>query len=434
MENDRRGRYGRGEDGKDGCGMEKVRKKMWEEGFCKVRDFIASAQRPLILHISDTDTASYPFLHQLLSLVRPELTIHTGDMADEFKVGRIPAHIPGYRKAVKQMLDDCECFSDKIWITGGNNDDLSVLAGREKVKVWKNGARTEAFGVKFEINHVPIPSAWGVDFALYGHGGTDDLFYPPVKEEKTYLNGNFFWTLIEAKTKRIMRFPVREPWKCMRILIARHGQVLPEEYTDLPAYDYPITELGKRQARYLAKEVEKRNFKGKLISSPFTRALMTAQPLSWMIGCKIEVDARIREITFPHMTAFKGRTIEQMKEMFPQIAQQETLPYPWWTSKPETLEEVKNRVRLLVEECLLKGEDVMLVGHGATTFAAVQILMEKSGKELSGFWQMPEGGNCSLSEFRVVNGVVHPLSVFSVSHLPLEMVTSNQALALYGIK
>ena len=60
-------------------------------------DFLESIKGPFILHISDTPTSYYANIERLLKQIRPTLLIHTGDLADEYKVGRIPEHLPGYR-------------------------------------------------------------------------------------------------------------------------------------------------------------------------------------------------------------------------------------------------------------------------------------------------------------------------------------------------
>ena len=182
-----------------------------------VRAFMASASGPFILHLSDTATDQYPLAQALLEAVRPRLAVHTGDMADEFKVGRVVAHLPGYRAALPTLLDAIERCSGRVICTPGNNDDFSALEDRAKIAVVPNGARIEELGVRMELDHIAVPATWGVDFALYGHGPTDDLRYslPDEPDAPVYLNGNYFWTVIDAPTKRFLRVPCRPASPCL---------------------------------------------------------------------------------------------------------------------------------------------------------------------------------------------------------------------------
>ena len=189
------------------------------------KEFRKTAIGKLIVHISDTDTKYYPFIAALLEAVGPALTIHTGDMADEYKAGRKPEDVPGYMRVVPELLDIMRRSSSEVWVVKGNNDRLEVLEG-SGIAVKPNGCRTQALGITMELDHVAIPAAFGVDFAIYGHGPTDDLRYPleDIPGDTVYLNGNYFWSIIDSATKRFIRLPYRAPVLTQRILIVRHGQ------------------------------------------------------------------------------------------------------------------------------------------------------------------------------------------------------------------
>lgn len=404
----------------------------------RARAFTAGLKGPFILHLSDTATDMYPLAEALLEAVRPQLAIHTGDMADEYKVGRIPEHLPGYRAALPALLDAMERYADRVICTPGNNDDFSLLENREKIRVVANGSRILEYGVRMELDHIAIPATWGVDFALYGHGPTDDLRYPLPDESDApiYLNGNYFWTIIDAPTKRFLRVPCRPADRCMRILIARHGHVAYSTYTgqvnDPCRADIPLSPLGMRQARYLAMEVRRLRFDGQILCSPFTRTLMTAQPVAWATGHSIHLAHRFREIVkdSASLEGFQGKTLSEIRREFPEVAENAILPWPWWDPRAETQEDVIARVSPLIDELLARGEDVMLIGHGASTSAAVHCLMEKSGLAFNSYMPMPTSGNCTLSEFRLANGKLRPIRVFSAAHLPITMASASKMMAL----
>lgn len=241
-----------------------------EEGLRAARLFMETAQRPVILHLSDTFTGAYDMVVRLLEIVRPDLTIHTGDMADEYKAGRIEAHISDYCAHVPCFLRQIERLSDRVWLTPGNNDVPSVLADHgAHTTLWPNGARTEAFGVHMELDHYPIPVTTGVDFAFYGHGPTDDLRYPlpDAPGNVIYLNGNFYFTIIEAKTKRFVRIPFRWLGRYKRLFFACCIDDMPKE-------------ASRRKARYLVKTLLEKQFSGGIVYAKSPGARETANELA----------------------------------------------------------------------------------------------------------------------------------------------------------
>ena len=186
-----------------------VEERYWKE----IADFLADSNGPVLLHISDTATWQYRFLQKLLATVKPNRIIHTGDCADEFKVGRLEADRKGYEAGLKELMKVLRTAKCPITFTHGNNDDLVLLEGEENVEVLQNYTTLELFGIKLLIDHYPFVDAGDVDFALYGHSARFDMHYPPndTGVGPVYLNGNFFWTVIDCATKRYLSIPVIEP-------------------------------------------------------------------------------------------------------------------------------------------------------------------------------------------------------------------------------
>lgn len=94
------------------------------------------------------------------------------------------------------------------------------------------------------------------------------------------------------------------------------------------------------------------------------------------------------------------------------------------------MEDVTARVAPLIDGLLARGENAMLIGHGASTTAAVRYLLGKSGFEFGSYFSMPRCANCSLSEFRLVNGKLRPVRIFSAGHIPLTMLSASAMMAL----
>ena len=180
--------------------------------FEQAKAFSDSVKGELILHISDTSTDKYPALKTLLQTVRPAVILHTGDAVDEFKVGRLEEHRAGYEAGFKDLMDILRSAECPLYFVSGNNDDLNLLQGETRATELPMHSELTLFGVRFLLDHYPVTDAGDVDFALTGHSGARDFHYPPQDREgeAIYLNGMFFWTLIDSATKQFLRLPCRE--------------------------------------------------------------------------------------------------------------------------------------------------------------------------------------------------------------------------------
>ncbi|MBO5747230.1 MAG: metallophosphoesterase [Clostridia bacterium] len=181
--------------------------------FSRAAVFREKARGAVILHISDTATWQYASLSELLSIVRPDLIIHTGDCADEYKVGRKEGDREPYEAAIKKLIKILQEPDCPIIFTYGNNDDILLLEGEKNVTIMQNHTEFERFGVKFMIDHYPYYDTVDVDFAMYGHSARFDPHYPPKDSagEPVYLNGNFYWTVIDSHDKGFLRLPCIQP-------------------------------------------------------------------------------------------------------------------------------------------------------------------------------------------------------------------------------
>ena len=405
---------------------------MEKETVLKIKSFLSGASGKTIFHVSDTSTELYPLLVELLDLIKPDVIIHTGDLADEYKVGRHEEDLPPYRRALDELagiLKDANCL---IYVTPGNNDSIPDIE-KYGFNVLPNGSTCELFGIKLALDHTPIVSAYNVDFAVYGHGATEDfrIDRSNVDDGVVCLNGDFSWTVIDSSTKRYIEIPVRKKPKCVRIYVARHGQVAGNAFykgnPDYPKDNPALSELGIRQAHFLAEELKRIGFGGRILCSPYMRTIMTAQPISRALDIKIDLCHELREIIRSEkgVASFDGKPADELKLMYPEISDDTDIPYPWWTQKPESFDDVSERVKPLIDKLIEKGEDVLLIGHGASAGAAVDYLLEKSGLEFNDFMPRPVGANCTLSEFRLCGKKLRPVTVYGVSHLPATMITAN---------
>jgi len=174
--------------------------------------FQKDAKGPLILHISDTDTASYPLVAQLIGEIRPALILHTGDMADEYKAGRLPGHIADYQKYALELLNMLKESGAEVWIVPGNNDLPDFLRAHCEFPILAPGTIKEYGGLSMRLSHYPIEHEKEARFAIYGHNFSRDPNHPAdnPKDGVIYLNGVFEWTVIDCATGKYLQLPLKE--------------------------------------------------------------------------------------------------------------------------------------------------------------------------------------------------------------------------------
>lgn len=205
----------------------------------------------------------------------------------------------------------------------------------------------------------------------------------------------------------------------MKIYLTRHGQVISrgiDGNVQYPVGDPPLSQLGREQAAHLGVYMKHLGFSGTIYSSPYDRALETAQIIANYTGSKIIPWAPMREVVRNRegMLAYRGLTLEEIKARYPSIDPEAQMPYPWWTADLETTEKLIQRVKAGLDE-LNPQEDVLLVGHGASVYCMCEALgiPHKGG----------DGYNCSFSmydsedktHFKYLDG----------AHLPYEKLTFN---------
>jgi hypothetical protein len=82
-----------------------------------------------ILHISDTPSSTYGYVRRAVMSMRPMMVIHTGDVADEVKVGLWPSLKDEYVRKISKLSKALEAARDisQFVITCGNHDLEEVL-------------------------------------------------------------------------------------------------------------------------------------------------------------------------------------------------------------------------------------------------------------------------------------------------------------------
>ncbi len=184
----------------------------------------------------------------------------------------------------------------------------------------------------------------------------------------------------------------------VNVYVARHGETT---WNAVGRYqgrlETPLSPLGQAQAQALAGALCERGT-ARIISSPLSRCVQTAVPLSTELNLPIETDPLLLEIA--HGT-WEGRYRDE-------IAASEPLLYRVWREHPErvkfeggeSLEDVARRWKAFVEK-FDPPEDTLLVTHDVVVRLAILERCDRPTNELRHVRAM----NAAFAWFEVNGGV-----------------------------
>lgn len=196
----------------------------------------------------------------------------------------------------------------------------------------------------------------------------------------------------------------------MILRIARHGETT---WNAVGRYqgrlETPLSPLGQAQAQALAGALQHRGVR-RIISSPLSRCVQTAVPLSTLTGVPIETDTRLLEIA--HGT-WEGRYRTEIAQTEPEL-------FSEWRDHPErvrfgggeSLADVLARWKSFVEN-FQTDEDTLLVTHDVVVRLAI---LERTGRGIEDL-RMVRALNAAYAEFDVRAGAWKLLSECVDSHL-----------------
>jgi predicted MPP superfamily phosphohydrolase len=157
-----------------------------------------------VLHISDTPSAIYGAVTGMMEQLRPNLIVHTGDLADDIKLGENPGCLDQYRRTAGPFLESLALGASRFIVVPGNHDFVpfvesivpagSVVSPGSVIKVGG-----EDIGVAHTLSDLPD----GVRYNLYGHN-----FDVPVREWRTvFLNGVANINVVLLPSGAVFRLP-----------------------------------------------------------------------------------------------------------------------------------------------------------------------------------------------------------------------------------
>lgn len=146
----------------------------------------------------------------------------------------------------------------------------------------------------------------------------------------------------------------------MKIYFVRHGSTDSFEKRITQSATDPLNERGLSQARELAKRFSKTPL-DLIISSPFTRALQTAQAIS----DKITISDLYKEVTKPTEVVGRSKEDQDVKDILHKIGEMYFIDPLWHYSDEENFEDLKKRGIEALEFLKSKNaENILVVSHG----------------------------------------------------------------------
>jgi broad specificity phosphatase PhoE len=194
--------------------------------------------------------------------------------------------------------------------------------------------------------------------------------------------------------------------------------------------DVPLSDTGRSQAealgRWLAALPEDQR-PTTALSSPFARALTTAQLATAGLDVRVRTDERLRERDFG---AFDGMTGAGIREQYPDEAGRRDLLGKFYYRPPggESWADVALRVRsLLATEALRHDcERLVIVAHQAVIMVFRYVLEELTEQELLAVDKEEQVANASLTRYELDPDGNLMLAAFNeVEHLDDEKVTEE---------
>ena len=145
----------------------------------------------ILLHIGDIPSFWFPYAKHLIRKLKPDILVHTGDLVDNLKAGRIEAHIKPYKKHAKKLIYCMEKYAKEVYIVPGNNDiEEYIKSEAKKSKIIPYNTCLKIREYSCLLCHRVLDIDGEADYYLYGHGPTGDTHQ--FKEGKKYYSNVFF--------------------------------------------------------------------------------------------------------------------------------------------------------------------------------------------------------------------------------------------------
>jgi len=198
----------------------------------------------------------------------------------------------------------------------------------------------------------------------------------------------------------------------LHLLLVRHGET---EWNVQRRYqgqsDIPLSELGVRQAEFIAKRLAGQTIDA-IYASDLERAWETASIIANQCNLEVFSEPRLRELKFGIL---EGLTFEEAEEQYPEMIAAWLEDFNNTPEGAETIDLFNTRVVSLLDDLRGKHDEqvVLLVGHGGSLSETLRILLGLSREKR---WYL-EMENASLSEVSIAEDYVSIRRMNDTCHL-----------------
>jgi alpha-ribazole phosphatase len=170
-----------------------------------------------------------------------------------------------------------------------------------------------------------------------------------------------------------------------RLLLCRHGQTgFNAALRFQGQLDEPLSELGREQARLLARRLAEEHI-DVAFTSDLGRAHETAAIALAGRDVPLHLDARLREVAFGR---WEGMTFAEIKDKYPDdVAARDRDRVHYAMPGGESLQQLGDRVASFMREVLPphEGKSILFVAHGGTVNAVIATLLDIP---LTSWWRL----------------------------------------------
>ena len=188
-------------------------KKLWKFEY-RVPEELVNINETMLIHISDTPSEIYHDIINTIKRLEPDYLIHTGDIADEVKIGEESEQSIHYEKLVEPFLKQLTELVPNIYISLGNHDCLRTIkrvinSNQLSLEIISSSDEVFIEDKSFVCSHYledVLEAKIKSNFYLYGHNYD---FPVDTDEEKqgVFLNGVKAINIILINSNRIYHLP-----------------------------------------------------------------------------------------------------------------------------------------------------------------------------------------------------------------------------------
>ncbi len=173
-----------------------------------------------VLHLSDTPSLIYTAIKDMLEELKPDLIVHTGDIADDIKLENNPGCLELYKQTAGPFLKSLIHSASRFYIVAGNHDYIPFIEARvPRDSVANPGLKVDIEGYSFGMAHYLSDLPYGAQYNLFGHNFdmpgnvTDAVFLNGVKNINIILlpSGKVYGIDYPRRTNRCRRYKGNPP-------------------------------------------------------------------------------------------------------------------------------------------------------------------------------------------------------------------------------